>query len=471
MSNSNAATLAQNTPVPTQALDQDEQEQLALINAFVVTTCHFFGGFAQLFRPIHDPRVPYFTTYPLPAVCFAGVLMFLCRLGSRRQINHMFRRNGPSEAKFQALFDVETCPHGDTLNVLYSRLDPSEVQEVPCRMVETLIRKKVLYRHRLLDRYFLIAIDGTGTLTFPERHCPYCLTRTQNGKTIYYHPVLEAKLITLNGLAFSIMTEFIENPSKNPTKQDCELKAFYRLAKRLKQRFPRLPICLLLDGLFAGGPTFALCEKYHWKYFVVLQEDDLPSVHEEFEALLPLAPENHLRFLTGVQREIRQDFRWMNDISYVDSEKREHIISVIECLETRPDSKGTRKTTRFKWITNFKVKPNNVITLANEGGRLRWKIENEGFNVQKNGGYALEHAYTKNATAGKVFYYLLQVAYTIFQLVEKGSLFRKAFPAGVGSAKNIAFRLLEAWRNLRLRPEQIRRMLSAPRVQIRLDTS
>ena len=70
-----------------------------------------------------------------------------------------------------------------------------------------------------------------------------------------------------------------------------------------------------------------------------------------------------------------------------------------------------------------------------------------------------------------MFYYLLQVAYTIFQLVEKGSLFRKAFPAGVGSAKNIAFRLLEAWRNLRLRPEQIRRMLSAPRVQIRLDTS
>jgi hypothetical protein len=39
-------------------------------------------------------------------------------------------------------------------------------------VVETLIRKKVLYRYRLLDRYFLIAIDGTGMLTFPERHCP-----------------------------------------------------------------------------------------------------------------------------------------------------------------------------------------------------------------------------------------------------------------------------------------------------------
>ncbi len=191
-------------------------------------------------------------------------------------------------------------------------------------MVETLIRKKVLYRYRLLDRYFLIAIDGTGMLTFPERHCPRCLTRTRNGKTIYYHPVLEAKLVTPDGLVFSIMTEFIENLGENPAKQDtvlyqqvqcCELKAFYRLAERLKKRFPRLPIFLLLDGLFAGGPTFALCEKNNWKYFVVLQEDDLPSVHEEFELLRPLASENHLRFHTGVQLEIQQDFRWMNDIS------------------------------------------------------------------------------------------------------------------------------------------------------------
>ncbi len=462
----NAALPAQTPSAPTQALDQHGQEQLALLNAFIVTVHHFLGGFTRLCRPIHDPRHPIFTIYPLPAVCFAALLMFLCRLGSRRQINHLFRGNGPSEAKFQAVFGVETCPHGDTVNVLFSRLLPDQVQEVVCWIVETLIRKKVLDRYRLLGRYFTISIDGTGRLVFPKRHCPYCLTRTRNGKTTYYHPVLEAKLVTPNGFVFSIMTEFVENPGENPTKQDCELKAFYRLAARLKKRFPRLPLCLLLDGLFAGGPTFALCEKYRWKYFVVLQEDDLSSVHEEFEALLPLAPENHLRFLTGVQREIRQDFRWMNDISYVDSVNREHTIAVIECLETRPDADRNPQTTRFKWITNFNVKHNNVITLANEGGRLRWKIENEGFNVQKNGGYGLEHAYTRNVTASKVFYYLLQIAHIIAQLIERGSLFRKAFPSGVGSAKNIAFRLLEAWRNFRLTDEQLHHMLSV-RVQIR----
>ena len=112
------------------------------------------------------------------------------------------------------------------------------------------------------------------------------------------------------------------------------------------------------------------------------------------------------------------------------------------------------------------MKRNTVITLANEGGRLRWKIENEGFNVQKNGGYELEHAYTRNPISSKVFYYLLQIAHIIAQLTERGSLFRKAFPSGVGSAKNIAFRLLEAWRNFHLTDEQLHRMLSV-RIQIR----
>jgi hypothetical protein len=322
----------------------------------------------------------------------------------------------------------------------------------------------------LLGQYYLIVMDGTGVLTFPERHCPHCLTQTHHGQTIYYHPVLEAKLVTPNGFAFSLLTEFIENPGEHPTKQDCELKAFYRLAERLKHRFPRLPICLALDGLFAGGPTFARCEQYGWKYLIVLQEKDLPTVHQEFEALMKLTRENRLRFYTGPQSDIRQDFRWVNEIAYVDSEQTEHTVSVIECIESEPEVAGQTSTTRFKWISNFTVTPHNVMALANEGGRLRWKIENEGFNVQKNGGYELEHPYSQNSVAGKIFYLLLQMAHLLFQLIEKGSLFRKAFPAGVGSAKNLAFRLLEAWRNLRVSAEALQSMLGI-RVQIRFDTS
>jgi hypothetical protein len=449
--------------------DPDEQAQGALLRAFLATVQHFFGGFSPLFAAITDPRQPALITYPLAALLFTGVLMFACRVGARRQIGHLFRANGPSASKFQALFQVETSPHGDTLDAAFSRLNPVELQAVVTDTVATLIRRKVLYAHRLLGHYFLVVMDGTGVLVFSQRHCAQCLTRVHSGQTIYYHPILEAKLVTASGFVFSLMTEFIENPGEHPTKQDCELKAFYRLTARLKQRLPRLPICLLLDGLFAGGPTFARCSQYGWKYIIVLQEDDLPSVQQEFAALTQLAPENRLRYLTGRQAEIQQDLRWANDIAYVDSEHQEHTVAVIECLETSTVN-GQPQTTRFKWICNFHVKVKNVLSLANEGGRLRWKIENEGFNVQKNGGFRLEHAYSENATAAKIFYFLLQIAHLLTQLVEHGNLFGRAFPAGVGSSKNLAFRLLEAWRNLRLNAATLTRLLAGC-FQIRFDTS
>jgi hypothetical protein len=398
--------------------------------------------------------------------------MYLCRLGSRREINFQFRGNLRSASKFQSLFHVESAPHGDTLNYCFKRVEIEEVQEIICGMIETLVRKKVLYPYRLLDHYFMIAIDGSGIVTFHERHCEHCLTRKlNNGMILYYHPVLEAKLVTANGFSFSVMSEFIENVDLSADKQDCERKAFYRLARRLKARFPRWPICLLLDGLFAGGPTFYICEQNRWKYIIALKDDHLTSVNEEFESLSKLAPEDraHLNMRENHQL-IRQKYRWANNIYYKDSDNREHYLNVLECLETTSNSKQETSTTKYKWVTNFDLNPKRVITLANSGGRLRWKIENEGFNTQKNGGFELEHPYSENENARKIFYLLLQIAHTIFQLIEKGSLFKKAFPKGVGSAKNIAKRLLEAWRNTRLTALAIK-TLGEGKFQIRFDTS
>lgn len=448
----------------------DQQQQFELFKVFLATTQHFFGGFEQLFHSVRDPRDPARISYSLTALGCEGVLLFLCRLGSRRQLTQLLRDNDAVADKFQALFGVASCAHGDTLNDLCARLDPAQMQAVVTSMSAGLIRQKVLYAYRLRGHYYVIGIDGTGTLSFHQRHCAHCLTRTSGGQTLYYHHVLEAKLLTTNGFAFSLMTEFIENAGENPDKQDCELKAFARLSERLKQRFPRLPICLSLDALFAGGPTFERCQRYGWKYLIVLTADDLPKVNREFESLCRLSPGDHLRVATGHQAEIQQDFRWAHDIAYVDSEQREHTLSVIECLETKPDEQDQPQITCFKWVTNFKVKAKNVSDLANQGGRLRWKFENEGFNIEKNGGYELEHAYTQNANAGKVFYFFLQIARLLSQLMEKGSRFRQAFPNGVGSAKNIAYRLLEAWRNLRVSGRELQHILAA-RFQIRFDSS
>jgi len=56
------------------------------------------------------------------------------------------------------------------------------------------------------------------------------------------------------------------------------------------------------------------------------------------------------------------------------------------------------------------------------------------------------------------------------QLLQKGSLLKKALPRGCGSFKNIARLILEAWRTVRLTGEQLRD-ICARRLQIRFDSS
>ena len=95
--------------------DVEAENQRALLRALLVTVEHYFGGFTRLFGSVADPRQPALITYPLPMVLATGVLMFLLRFGARRQIQHWLRHNTPSAAKFEALFAVANCPHGDTL--------------------------------------------------------------------------------------------------------------------------------------------------------------------------------------------------------------------------------------------------------------------------------------------------------------------------------------------------------------------
>jgi hypothetical protein len=61
-------------------------------------------------------------------------------------------------------------------------------------------------------------------------------------------------------------------------------------------------------------------------------------------------------------------------------------------------------------------------------GRLRWKIENEGFNSLKNGGYALQHKYSRvSYQATKNYYQLIQIAHLINQLMINSKRFQKLY--------------------------------------------
>ena len=155
-------------------------------------------------------------------------------------------------------------------------------------MVKSLIRGKQFNRKRLLGRYWRIILDGTGLFYFKERHCENCLCttrKTDDGKVtkLYYHKVLEAKIVLSDNIIISLGTEFIENEKEDVSKQDCEINAAKRLLEKIKKDYPRLSICVQGDALYATEPFMNLCRKYNWEYLFTQKETRQKKLDESFE--------------------------------------------------------------------------------------------------------------------------------------------------------------------------------------------
>ena len=218
-----------------------------------------------------------------------------------------------------------------------------------------------------------------------------------------------------SGLSISLASEFIENTSgRDYEKQDCEQKAFVRLAAKIKKHFPRLPICILGDGLYPNNTVFDICAKNNWLFIITLKDGNLKTFQTEV---------NLLRSTTGKRSVYRKnktsrttlDYAFLNEVEYAG-----RYFSWVECRETLVHT-GHHTIThqRFVYITNVAQNQENVVITA-DSGRLRWKIENEGFNTQKNLGYGLEHKFSRTSyTAMQNYYHLLQIAHMINQLVER----------------------------------------------------
>jgi len=388
---------------------------------------------------------------------------FLLKLGSRRRLR--FELDTPEAlANLNVLSrcQQEKVAHSDTLNYFLGRVPAASLPLLRRKMVQRLIRMKALDHGRLMG-HFLVVVDGSGQLRFNQRHCPHCLEQVHGEQTLYFHNVLEAKLVTPEGLAISLESEFIENADPKASKQDCEMKAFARLAERLKKNYPQLLLCLCFDALYANGTVMDLCRKNHWKYFITFKEGSLPALWQEYQSLLPLCPRNRKAHTTA--EGAHQTFAWVEQLEHVDDRKRHHRVNAFQCQE-----KLNGETRFFAWLTNFSIRSDNVAALGNRGGRCRWKIENEGFNLQKNSGFNLEHAYSTGQLQIKNFYVLLQIAHLILQLVERGSLLTRNAKQLFGSLANLAKRLAESIRNVPIPADTMDPEL-AGKIQIRFNTS
>ncbi|GIW21340.1 MAG: hypothetical protein KatS3mg068_0347 [Candidatus Sericytochromatia bacterium] len=325
-----------------------------------------------------------------------------------------------------------------------------------------MINQNWLERYRL-GIYYLVAIDGTELYRFSERHCQNCLYQKINDQRQYFHRVLEAKIVTSNGLAISLATEFIENKEdKEFDKQDCELKAFYRLEKKIKKLFPRLKICLLLDALYANANVIRICKENDWKYIITFKEGNLKTVWEDFNGLFVNRETAIGAKITLPEINYKETmYRWINEIEYSG-----YKINIL--------AKYFNQELVRAFITNLKIDENNLFKIETHG-QLRWKIENQGFDCQKNHGYNLEHLYTKNPNGIKVVYLLIQIAHIINQLFLKADILKvcsNALSTKALSIKYIFSKILDGillgWIN---EFELIFKKLDNRKFQLRFNTS
>jgi len=398
------------------------RDLLSVINSY-------FPGLLANLNEAGDGRCLKFVKYKIEVILVVRILSAIFSYDSQQAMTKGL--NNDNAIKNMAAFlrqkDLSELPHGDTINDCFKKMVPEKLEAFLHDMIVQLLRRNTFNDSRIYMGEWQVLVDATGFFRSSKRHCDHCLfSRHKNKKTgevasiEYYHNVLEAKIVLNGVLVFSMMSEFIENEkpipseeelwskeyadsSKEQVKQDCETKAFYRLSKKLKAAFPKLPICITTDALYPCKEMFQACRELGWHFIMRFKEGVIPSLAKQYRAQVKKRPEQSFHEFSEDGNSL--DYSFASNLIY-----EGFAINAVELKDS-----GVKYP--FWFITDYPVTKASCKTIM-EYGRRRWSIENQGFKRQKRHGYCLTHMFSRDYTAMKVHYFMIQIAHAISQLWE-----------------------------------------------------
>ena len=364
----------------------------------------------SMFGKVKDPRHQSYVDYSARVMLGTMYYKSIAGISSMQEMTRAFNDERICRNLYRFIGEdaKEYLPHGVTENEFLERLEPKELENIQQNIVYYMIRRKTFENARVFKKWQVI-VDATeldeGYQKKNDYYLSRCYNRDEENEFVKYHrSVLEAKIYFGDNLVCSIASETIENSdayvnqSDEAVKQDCESKAFVRLAAKIKKKFPRLPIIITADGLYVTKNVLQICQEYHWDYIIRYKEGSASSIAKEYRAL----PE---------KETIGTDIEYQNKIMFNDLD-----VNLIYYREKRI-IKGEEKETEFAWITSIEITKSNAKKIVN-AGRNRWKIENQGFNRQKHWQGNIEHACSWNERAQKNHYLMEQIADFMKQLYE-----------------------------------------------------
>ena len=380
---------------------REKKSEINILNNLVTIIRQYFPELINQFNGLTDIRNQSYVKYEMKVIFIVRLMGLMCEIKSMQGLTREINTKETIEniAKICGL-ELEEIPHCDTINDVFENIKIEELEKIRKYMINKMIRNKMLDRYKIRDKYYHIIVDGTGLATSRKKYNKNCIVKNKtdkNGKEYqeYSTYVLEAKLV-VGEMVFSIGSEFVENEEENVSKQDCEINAFKRLAKKIKEEYPRLKIIIGADALYASKPIMDICKENGWKYIIRFKEGKIPTLYNEFKTVVEKENESK-----------KANYEYVTKLDY-----QEEKVNIIRYTDAN-------KKTEFVYMTDLPISDKNIEETISVG-RRRWKIENEGFNIQKNRTFDIGHLYSKNQTAIKAHYIMIQIAHILRQLLEKG---------------------------------------------------
>ena len=390
------------------------EEQDYLSECYTRLLLFLLPGILAELSLLDDARDPDRIKHGLPALILYGILAFLCHTSSRRAANREVGGSLLYELMGKLVPNFKSIPHADTLARLLEGIDANELETKYEGFVEGFIKSSLF--NNLNPGRFLIAVDGTQKFSRSWQWDSRALSKNAGDpeKERYSAYMLESVLVLGNGMVLPLLTETLENGEclDGNGKQDCERKAFKRLAERLMKLFGKGCVTIVLDGLYATGPVISQCKNYGWEFMISLKSECLKSVWRDFDGLRKIEHENNIT--ATYDDGLIQEYQWSNGIEYTYGNNHKLLsLNMVTCKETwyeesKIKGKPCQKTSMFSWLSSSKLASDNVIELCMIA-RKRWRIENF-FLMVKTQGYEYEHCFSYNWNAMKGYNCLLKIA-------------------------------------------------------------
>jgi hypothetical protein len=318
------------------------------------------------------------------------------------------------EGNLTTIYGIQHVPCDTAMRETLDPVAPESLRPVFRTVFRQLQRGKALEKMVFLDGYYLLALDGTGYFSSQTIHCDSCLQKVhRNGTITYYHQLLGAVILHPDHRAvIPLMPEPIMKHD-GTEKNDCERNAAKRFITTLRQDHPHLKFIVTEDSLSSNAPHIEALHDAGCHYILGVKDARAVTSYERHDRA------------TGVVHR----FRFINAMP-LNASRADVRVNFIEYWEITPD-----QVQHFSWVTDLQVSTRNVYKLM-QGGRARWKIENETFNTLKNQGYNFEHNYghgEKNLSV--VFATLMMLAFLVDQTQQSGCALFQAVWAKLGSKR------------------------------------